>query len=195
MKEDEDYSKIFVWGRGGDGLLGCNENLKDVLIPTKISDLDGVNLCHLAIGEKHVIALTENGDVYSWGWNNQGQLGTGDFNNRLTPTIMKALSLLKALEKIRFIDAAAGYEHSIVLGDDGSLYSWGSNNEGQLGIGKINENCLNTPSLIYPLTKEKIIKVACGSLHSLCLTNRGEVYSWGNTQNGRCGFKSNENFI
>lgn len=57
----------------------------------------------------------DRGEVFSFGWNYTGQLGTGDTSDRLEPTSIKSLALIKALKNKRFVQVCAGSEHSIVL--------------------------------------------------------------------------------
>jgi alpha-tubulin suppressor-like RCC1 family protein len=99
--------------------------------------VDGIadpTACSVVCGGKHTLILTESGTVQAWGWNWRGQCGTGDFKDILTPTIIKAFTLMKALQKTQIVKISAGDEHSIALSSDGRLYSYGSNADGQVPI-------------------------------------------------------------
>ena len=72
-------------------------------------------------------AITTDGDLYVWGWNDSGQLGLGDFTNRQTPTVVDGISGVASV--------CLGFAHSAAITADGDLYTWGDNNVGQLGHG------------------------------------------------------------
>ena len=72
------------------------------------------------------MALSRNGQVWAWGRNNFGQLGTGDNNNSNVPRLVSELSKIKQI--------AAGSEYSLVLDINGKTFAWGKNDVGQLGI-------------------------------------------------------------
>ena len=79
---------------------------------------------------------------------------------------------------------AKGYRHSLAILESGKLYSWGVNNEGQLGDGTTKSK--DTPQLI-DIIPGKVVSIAAGALHSLALLESGEVYSWGGNVNGQVG--------
>jgi alpha-tubulin suppressor-like RCC1 family protein len=93
----------------------------------------------IAAGEGYSLALTESGEMYTWGWNEHGRLGLGDTDDRLTPTMVPGLRNVKAI---------AGWAHSLALTDSREVYAWGSNEYGQLGLGDT-ENRL-TPTKVGP---------------------------------------------
>jgi alpha-tubulin suppressor-like RCC1 family protein len=144
----------------------------------------------IAAGGFHSLALTESGEVYAWGWNEYGQLGLGDTEDRLTPTKVEGLPRVKAV--------AAGYDHFLALTESGEVYACGDNVYGQLGLGDT-ENRL-TPTKVEGLPKVKAI--AAGGIspvqsivvasHSLALTESGEVYAWGYNADGQLGLGDTE---
>ena len=71
----------------------------------------------VAAGAMHSLVLTESGEVYAWGDNDDGQLGLGDREERLTPTKVEGLPKVKAI--------AAGGVHSLALTESGEVYAWG----------------------------------------------------------------------
>jgi len=83
---------------------------------------------------------------------------------------------------IQVKDMAVGYGHYLAIGTNGSLYSWGLNNHGQLGFGdKTNRT---NPTKIGTATNWT--KIACGDYHSLALNDQGEVYGWGINNVAQC---------
>jgi len=94
----------------------------------------------VAVGEYHTLALTTGGQVYSWGGNFMGQLGLGDTTERNVPVLVEALA-------DKFVLAiAAGVSHSLALCSDGSVYAWGGNSSGQLGLGDTEDR--DTPQIV-----------------------------------------------
>jgi alpha-tubulin suppressor-like RCC1 family protein len=92
----------------------------------------------------------------------------------------------------KIIKLAYGSEHWVALSHEGKIYSWGDNECGQLGDG--NGNCCKEPEFNVFLENEKIVDIKCGSYHSLVLTEKGEVYSWGLNNYGQLGIGIDEEF-
>ena len=85
-------------------------------------------------GESHTVALTKEGEVYTWGGGSLGQLGLGDFYKQSLPIRVSNLEL-------KVVQISCGKRHSSAVSQDGSLYTWGSNEYGQLGrTGNMNPN-------------------------------------------------------
>lgn len=79
-------------------------------------------VCAVAAGEAHTLALTCDGEVYSWGRGTFGRLGTGREADEHVPTAVGG-----GRQRPRFAAVAAGAYHSLALDDEGSLWSWGYN--------------------------------------------------------------------
>jgi alpha-tubulin suppressor-like RCC1 family protein len=112
----------------------------------------------------------QDGEVFSMGLNNYGQLGTGDNLERLTAELIDPSYWKGAVP----IDATAGEHHSLVLASSGTAFAFGRGDSGQLGL---NIHSISTPMPIpFP---GKITQIATGGNHNLALTSAQEVYSWG----------------
>lgn len=100
--------------------------------PTEVPFPEGVSRWEsFSVGQLHVLALGDNGQVYSWGRNWEGQLGIGRTGNDVL-----TLSRVEPPPGVsRWSTIAAGRWHSLALGDDCALYAWGDNTMGQLGLG------------------------------------------------------------
>ncbi|XP_056650815.1 RCC1 and BTB domain-containing protein 1 isoform X2 [Monodelphis domestica] len=118
------------------------------------------------------MAVLDNGEVYGWGYNGNGQLGLGNNGNQLTPCRVAALHSVCVLQIV------CGYAHTLALTDEGLLYAWGANTYGQLGTG--NKSNLLSPAQIM-VEKERVVEIAaCHSAHtSAAKTQGGHVYMWG----------------
>ena len=145
-----------------------------------IKELADKKVIKIALGYEHVLVLTDEGQVYSWGHNLFGQLGLGDDSYRSTP------QLIQAFNKIKITDIFAGEHVSFCLSAEGKAYAFGINQSGQLGLGMEIGKQLN-PLLIPTLQNEKIVSIACRIFHTLFLNATGEVYSSGTSFGGALG--------
>jgi alpha-tubulin suppressor-like RCC1 family protein len=93
-------------------------------IPTLVSK--EITFRTVVAGSSHSLALDNKGKLYTWGNNEDGQLGLGDEEHRNIPTLVS--------KEITFKTIAAGSSHSLALDTKGKLYAWGYNGYGQLGL-------------------------------------------------------------
>lgn len=125
------------------------------------------------IGDTHSAALKADGTVWTWGTNNNGQLGTGDNNSKASPV------KVTALEDI--IDISVGNDSTVAVKADGTVWSFGNNENGQLGDGT--NSSRNTPVQVVKndgTVLNKIVKVSCGTNKTVALDTDGNVWIWGN---------------
>src|SRR5436853_483783 len=138
----------------------------------------------IIVGGNHSIILNNDGQIYTFGHNNKGQLGLGDNIKRNIPTLMPNIRNLIAITTGRF--------HSMILNERGQIYTFGHNGYGQLGLGddtsKHNPN-RNTPTLIRHISN--IIAITAGGLHSMILNERGQIYTFGDNGCGQLGLGDN----
>ncbi|MDB6155312.1 MAG: Repeat family protein, partial [Chthoniobacteraceae bacterium] len=172
--------RVWTWGDNtygqlGNGSVGGLSNLP-VLIPGL------ANVVAIASGAKHSLALTMDGSVYAWGVNADGQLGTGSINTESKPALVAWQGASSGMPRMTRI--AAGAEHSMALGSDGSLWLWGSNIYGQLGTG--NSIGITSPYKATAIPAQ-IVEIAAGGKHSLALAADGTVFSWGWDVSGQLG--------
>lgn len=144
-----------------------------------VKELVGEKIVKLALGHDHILALTNHGQVYSWGCGSSGQLGLGNDEYQKTPR------LINVLKKLKIADIFAGNGISFCLSQEGKVYAFGDNTNGELGLGDT-ENVF-TPKLITSLQHEKIISIACHSWHTLFLGEKGKVFSSGKNEFGTLG--------
>ncbi|BAS26700.1 hypothetical protein LIP_0843 [Limnochorda pilosa] len=164
---------VWTWGDNDAGQLGDGTTL-DRNTPARVDGLNGV--AAVAAGSYHNLALKEDGTIWAWGRNNLGQLGDGTTTTtRPTPVQVSGLTGV--------VDVAAGWDHSLALRSDGTVWAWGYNAFGQVGIGSTTEQ--HTPVQISGLTG--IVAVAGGGYHSLALKSDGTVWAWGYNSTGQLG--------
>ncbi len=130
---------VYTWGAGVVGELG-NGPATSSSVPVAVSVsgvLSGKTVTAIATGLLHSMALTSDGNLYSWGDGTNGQLGNGANTQANVPV---SVDMTGVLAGKTLTDIDAGYFHNIVLDSDGALYTWGKNDSGQLG------NASNTSS-------------------------------------------------
>ena len=99
--------------------------------------------------------------------------------------LIPGIQLERALRGKRFTSVASGNCFSVALSSAGELYTWGSGEEGELGLSDVHETA--DPLLCVKLLSVGIVKVACGGHHALALDTYGRVYSWGLNNHGQLG--------
>lgn len=166
-------SILFMFGRADDGQLGLGDT-SDRFIPTAVEHLRRENVISVACGSGHTLALTRHGKIYGWGRNDDGRIGCGDSGWKYIPKFIEALQH----ETMKII--ASGSYHSVAVSATGILFSWGGGLFGKLGVG--DESGHLSPVRVEGMYGRSVVSVACGSRHTCCLTNEGEVYSWGDTE-------------
>ncbi|GAB6021505.1 E3 ubiquitin-protein ligase herc2 [Chamberlinius hualienensis] len=171
---------VYSWGEGDDGKLGHN-NRTSYERPKLIDSLRGKNVIDIACGGAHSACITAHGELYTWGKGRYGRLGHGDSEDQCKP------KLVEALREYRVVDVACGSgdAQTLCITDDDNVWSWGDGDYGKLGRGG-SDGC-KVPMIIDSLAGCGIIKVECGSQFSLALARIGSVYTWGKGDYHRCG--------
>jgi alpha-tubulin suppressor-like RCC1 family protein len=114
-----------------------------------------------------------------FGATDYGQLGVGDWFSRQQPDKIQ-WGEKRPTGSARILQVAAGRFHSLVLLEDGSLFSMGSANNGQVGLTGVSfSSKIFSPERIEDLKSERIVQVAAGWFHSLAINDRGELFTWG----------------
>lgn len=149
----------------------------------------------LACGLHHTLAVAwePRGDdavtarLYSWGFGDNGRLGTGATGAQSFPARV-LLPLGDDPTSGHVTAVAAGDQHSLALLSDGTVFAWGDNSHGQLGLGKATGRPVEMPEEVRLRTHEgAATRVACGARHSGCVTSSGAVLLWGFSDEGQLG--------
>jgi len=175
--------ELFSWGYNEFGQLGL-DNTDDTNQPTKIgTDTDWKDI---TVGLVHSVALKTDGSVYSWGYNGNGELGLGDNDSRLVPT--KISSLETFIVKIQ-----AGVDFTVLLDKKAVVYTFGSNQYGQLALWDRNSH--NTPQTLYSeMSGGEYIDIFAGGFSSVFSDAFGSTLSSGRNNYGQLGHPAYNKF-
>lgn len=173
---------LYCWGSNALGQVG-NGSQQNQLEPQVIQVPDGGKVRSVAAGAMHTCALTNAGNLYCWGNNGSGQLGTGGSQN-LAPVLVPKLTNFKSI--------AAGGNHTCVLLIDGAVQCWGNNDSGQLGNGS-KGSASQVPVTVRNLPV--IASLTAGEYHTCAVTVAGGSLCWGMNGAGQLGTGSGENSL
>ena len=172
--------QLYTWGRGRYGRLGHGDS-EDQLTPFPVAALREHIVTDVACGsgDAQTLALTADGSVWSFGDGDYGKLGRGGSDGCRIPMIVPSLSDKDVMQ------VACGSQFSACLTRQGAVYTWGKGEYFRLGQGTTDH--VRTPRRVAGLLGKKVVKMAVGSLHCLVLTADGEVYAFGDNDEGQLG--------
>ena len=181
-------------------------------------DVNLTDIISVASGWRHTVALDVHGQVYGWGWGRHGQLGPSD----TPPTDKKDIRSVRKIEMPQPIaQIACGHLHTLLRGQDGTVYAFGSNKYGQIGEigdthvishhaswidagwhhsaildnkGKLQLFGRNDNGQLGQTQSHPFSKIACGSEHTIAITkDTNQVMAWGWNEHGNCA--SDKDFV
>ena len=167
---------LWTWGRNNSGGL-MNGGSSTIYSPVTTAG-GGTNWCQISTGNYHTIAIKTDGTLWVGGYNNAGQLGTGNLTNYSSPVTTVAGGT-------NWCQVSAGGLHSTAIKTDGTLWTWGYNNSGELGTG-------NTSYYSSPVTTAgggtTWCKVSGGNASdSSAIKTDGTLWAWGDNTYGQLG--------
>lgn len=189
----QQQTPIFVAVGGGrsyviteDGVLwtfGYNRNLPE---EQRVSP-DGQpvaimeDVVFVSANDTHTMAITEDGVLWAWGSNGYGQLGNGDQDWGFVAAGEWTFPPVPVMENVTYV--SAGSRHTMAITDGGTLWGWGHNRSGQLGLGtggywEDEHSYRLTPVQIM----ENVSRVSAGSVHTMAITYDGELWGWGSNR-------------
>ena len=151
------------------------------LVPVKVAAPEGDPFTQISDVDSTVISITKSGAVYTWGGNGYGQAGV-DFE---TPTQLPVRA--NTPEGLRFTQVSAGMQHTLALDVNGVAWAWGSNFNGELGNGTSGTGNQTKPAKVTMPAGVTFKQVSAGWDFSLGLATDGQLYGWGNNQDGVLG--------
>jgi alpha-tubulin suppressor-like RCC1 family protein len=172
---------VWSWGHNFFGQLGDGTN-QGRTTAVQVEDL--MSVVEIDAGNNYSMALKSDGTVWTWGANDHGQLGIGT----LTPAAVSRAAIVPSLSSIKAISAGTG--HLMALRVDGTVWTWGDNSSGALGIGTQDFTPHSTPVQVPGLTG--IVAVFAGDGVSYAVKSDGTVFGWGSAFTGKLGNGTND---
>ena len=161
---------LWAWGNNSYGQLGdgTSDNFKTT--PVRIGS--ETNWATVSAGVAHTVAIKTDGSLWAWGNNYRGQLGdgTGGYDQQKDTPV-------RIGSETNWASVSAGYEHTVAIKTDGSLWAWGDNYSGQLGNGTISYNLKTTPVRIGSETNWAT--VSAGMFHTVAIKTDSSLWAWG----------------
>jgi len=175
--------------------------------PTAVEQLRFVATVAVASFSTHTLAISSEGELYSWGNGDRFRLGHGSAQQEELPRLVTLLP-----NKTHICDIACGLGHTVALSRAGKVFSWGNGSNGRLGNGSVEDQAI--PVLVdfgvmnqgtqaassgageeskhhtsSPVKQpgRTIVKIFCGASHSLAIDSQGAAYAWGKNNQGQCG--------
>lgn len=173
---------LYTWGDKENGVAGHGDTEGHQYTPKLLERMAGKRVIQLSACGFHTGCLTDSHEVYTWGEGKFGRLGHGTERNCHSPRLVESL-----LGK-RPVQVACGGFHTAAITEDGKMWTFGGGEHGQLGHGdKVNKV---KPTVVLALEGIFVSQITCGWSHSVALTSKGRVYTWGNGDHGKLGHGS-----
>jgi alpha-tubulin suppressor-like RCC1 family protein len=170
--------QAWTWGNNSSGELGDgNTSLSSV--PVAVNMPAGVTFVTVGGGSYHSIGLDGGGKAWSWGDNEEDQLGNNTTTNSLSAVRVQTPA------GTNFVAVSAGAGYSIALDNNGNAWAWGYNGNGALGDGTTNDSSVPIPVTMPPGVK--FTAIAAHASHNLALDTQGQIWAWGYNGDGELG--------
>ncbi|XP_037043609.1 probable E3 ubiquitin-protein ligase HERC4 isoform X1 [Bradysia coprophila] len=179
----DEWGQVYTWGSNSRGQLGNDTTNYG---PKPVKALATKHIVQIAAGQYHCLVLTNTGELYSWGANAYGQLGIGAVSE-----MSNSPMLITSLAGVPIAFITCGGNHSFAVSKSGSVFGWGKNLFGQLGV---NDNIDRPyPTHLKTLRSLGVRYVAAGDDFSVFLTSDGQVFTSGAGTYGQLGHGSVQN--
>jgi alpha-tubulin suppressor-like RCC1 family protein len=177
---------LFTWGRGTEGQIG------DGSATTRSSPVQVGSASWIAItageGEYYAAGIAADNYLYTWGYNNLGQLGLINTTNYSSPVQVggqfdtEDKYVPTKVGNSSWTAVAAGQYHSLAIRSGGSLFAWGYNNVGQVGDGTNTDR-----SSPVQIGSSSWAAISAGESHSVAIASDGKLFAWGRASEGQLG--------
>ncbi|KAF0685057.1 Aste57867_22985 [Aphanomyces stellatus] len=187
-----DAGQVYVWGKYLNGRLGLGKPPKrtattrgsrnDQLVERLPRLIPGLaSIAQIACGHAHACCVTHIGQIFSWGKNSHGQLGTGHLVDQLSPA--PVAFPLDNNDKVHVRTVACGRDFTLALDHDGAVWTWGAGLTGLLPPAVSKAHDLPAWAWLRPQRVDAlgshIESIAAGPAHASVVTTAGDVFAWG----------------
>ena len=174
-----DDGGVMCWGRDNAGQLGNGDTSDTIHAPSSNVELpEGRAATDLSVGNHHSCALLDNGSITCWGLNNYGQLGENTTTNRRIPVYAHLPTGSPA------VSVSVGPHSSCAILENSSVYCWGHNHYGRLGIG-VTGGIYQLPMFVEGATN--VVDLSLDYDHTCALSENGSISCWGRSKYGPLG--------
>ena len=194
--------KLYAWGRNNFGQVGRGDVTSiradgdaHPSSPQLISQAPS-DIVSISFNQNHSSLLTKDGSVYTWGSDDDGELGRGDTGRsdcgRRTENCRLDIGKVNSLADV--VAISSGYGHRLVLNKAGEVWAFGDNSQGQLGVDGVDHS--STPVQVDFSSQAnvgKIIQVVASSKSSYALDDKGQVWAWGSNKYSDFGLECQSN--
>jgi alpha-tubulin suppressor-like RCC1 family protein len=167
---------LWTWGNNNNAQLGLNDTTQRSS-PTQITG--GGSWKQVGSAYQAYAAIKTDGTLWTWGWNNNGVLGDGTTTNRSSP-----VQTISTGNNWDFISTNPSGTHFSAIKTDGTLWTWGRNTNGGLGVNDIIHRS-SPVQITGGGTNWKL--VLCGNYHSAAIKTDGTLWTWGRNTYGNLG--------
>ena len=197
--------QVYAMGENNFGQLGVatNSGATTANSTPALVSLPGQTgtVTQIAAGANHSLAVTSTGELYAWGDNQYGQLGSkagyGATTANPTPAIVRMANADGTPTKVplRVTEAAAGANHTLVVSTTGHVYAFGANDFAELGSSTSVSSTPTPTPVTLPGESGPVTQVAAGQDYSFALTSTGQLYAWGDNSYGQLGAGTVQNDV
>ena len=169
---------VRVWGTDRKGEMGQGTTGVHGYTPVQVPGLS--NVVSISADFQEPEALKSDGTIWMWGWNNLGQLGNGTVTDTNIPTQVLTLTNM-------IFAGATGDRNNCAIKADHTVWTWGRNYNGQLGIGTVDQDPHPSPVQVPSFGNGYVVLVQTPDWHSLALESDGTLWEWGANDHGQLG--------
>ncbi|MCL2256163.1 MAG: hypothetical protein FWC11_04810 [Firmicutes bacterium] len=193
---------LFAWGNNAQGQLG-DRTTRNQANPVQI--IEGTRFIDVSAGLHFSLAVDVNGGIWAWGRNSNGQVGCGSGSALVSRQI---IPIRLDIPNVHFVSVSAGGNHSLALDNEGNIWGWGNNFNGQVGDNAEYLNFVLADEHLdedgeaitsrdrsdrdAPVRLETSVvftQVSAGNNHSLALDINGNVWAWGQNSSLQLGIQ------
>ncbi|KAG2457725.1 NEK9 kinase, partial [Polypterus senegalus] len=196
-----DEGHMYMFGSDYYGCIGVDGEFgEEVLEPVLLEFFLSNPVKQVSCGDNHVVVLTQDKEVYSWGYGEHGRLGLDSEDDWSSPQKVHqeipyttSLTIAKQLARFKIRSIAPGKTHTAVIDERGRLLTFGCNKYGQLGVRDYKKHH-GVNLLVGPFAGKEVTKVSCGDGFTIAATLDNQIFAWGNAGNGRLGMPPGKGF-
>ena len=190
---------VYTWGYNNYGQLGNGTATGEhsttyAADPARVPDPEDTSktfkATQISAGANHAMAISQDGTLWTWGYNGWGQLGDGTTANQSKPK--QVGNPTNSSQPFQVAQISTGWVHSLAIDRSGTAWAWGYNYDGQLGDNTTNYR--HTPTRVSPPAGQgnagtglATARISAGYYHSMAISHDGNTYSWGNNLYGELG--------